>query len=98
MRELLQRHQNLFMSVKSDDSGTRYTDPFGPEGQVKPGWIAMLRAFAHRFVIGSDQFFDQEPERMERTRKFVDGLPPDMARLVATENVKHIYRLATSSH
>jgi predicted TIM-barrel fold metal-dependent hydrolase len=98
MRELLQRHPNLYMSVKSDHSGARFTDPFGPDGQVKPGWIAMLGAFADRFVIGSDQFFDQGPERMERGRKLVDGLPPDLARLVATENVRHIYRLATSSH
>jgi predicted TIM-barrel fold metal-dependent hydrolase len=96
MRGLLQRHPNLYMSVKSDRGGTRLTDPFGPEGQVKPGWIAMVRDFPDRFVIGSDQFFDQEPERIEHARKFVDGLPPDLARPVATENVKRIYRLAAA--
>jgi predicted TIM-barrel fold metal-dependent hydrolase len=96
MRALLRRHANLYMSVKSDRAGTRSTDPFGPDGQVKPDWIEMLRAFPDRFVIGSDQFFDQGPERIERGRKFIDGLPPDLARGVALENVKHLYRLPTA--
>jgi len=94
MRSLLQRHPNLYMTIKIDHSGSKQNSPFGPDGEVKPGWIAMLRAFSDRFMIGSDQFFDQEPERIEKARKFVDALPPDLSRRVASENVKHIYRLA----
>jgi hypothetical protein len=92
MRSLLGAHRKLFMSVKSDPAGTPATAPFMPGGGLKPGWLAMLRAFPDRFVVGSDQFYDSPPIRSERARKFVDFLPPDLARAIAYENVRHIYR------
>lgn len=95
MRSLLERHTNLFMTVKSDHAGTPRNAPFLPDGTVKPAWIAMMRAFPDRFVIGSDQFYDEGPERIERARKFINGLPPDLARLVASENVRRVYRFAS---
>jgi predicted TIM-barrel fold metal-dependent hydrolase len=96
MRQLLGRHPNLFMTVKSDQHGTRMTSPFLPGFALKPGWLAMLRAFPDRFAVGSDQFFDQvdqDPTRIERARKLVDALPPDLAQSVGRENVRRIYRL-----
>jgi len=96
MRELLRRHANLFMTIKSDQHGSTMTSPFLPGFSLKPGWLAMLRAFPDRFAVGSDQFFDtvdQDATRVERSRKLVDALPPDLARLVGRENVSHIYRL-----
>ncbi|HBA39007.1 MAG TPA: 5-oxo-L-prolinase, partial [Deltaproteobacteria bacterium] len=56
-------------------------------------WLALLKDFSGRFVIGSDQFFDEGTERLARARRFIDALPPDLARLVARENAKQIYRL-----
>ena len=94
MRALLQRHPNLYMSVKSDPAGTPATAPFKAGGGLKPGWIAMLQAFPDRFVVGSDQFYDQaEVIRTHRARAFVDALPANLARKITSENVKHIYRL-----
>ena len=93
MRSLLERHANLYMSVKIDSSGFPGTRPMG-EGGVRPGWIAMLRAFPDRFVIGSDQFFGEDMERLERARSFIDALPPDLAELVARENALRLYRLS----
>ena len=93
MRSLLERHPNLYMSLKSDETGMQRTSPFGLGGEIKPGWVALLRDFPNRFVIGSDQFFDVNPQRIYGARKIVDALPPDLARLVASENVKHIYHL-----
>jgi len=85
MRSLLKKHPNLYMSVKLDESGSRRTWPFGPKGGLKPGWLAMLRDFSDRFVIGSDQFFDEGTERLTLARKFVDALPPEVARVVGSE-------------
>jgi len=93
MRSLLAKNPNLYMSIKLDMSGFRVTSPFGPEDRLKPGWLMMLRAFPDRFVIGSDQFFDEGTERLSLARKFVDELPPEMARAVASENARRIYRL-----
>jgi hypothetical protein len=53
----------------------------------------MLRAFPDRFVIGSDQFFGENPERLERAREFIDALPPDLAQRVGRENALRLYRL-----
>ena len=93
MRSLLMRHPNLYMSLKLGESGFRLTSPLNVEGKIKPGWLMMLRYFPGRFVIGSDEFFDEGPERLALARKFVDALPPELARGVASENARRIYRL-----
>jgi predicted TIM-barrel fold metal-dependent hydrolase len=93
MRSLLGRHPNLYMSIKIDSSGFPGTNPMGEDG-IRPGWIAMLRAFPDRFVIGSDQFLGDDTERLERARRFIDELPADLAGLVAHDNALHLYRLA----
>jgi hypothetical protein len=86
------------MSVKSDPSGTPATAPFMRDGGLKPGWLAMLQAFPDRFVVGSDQFYDSPPICTERAGKFVDILPPDLARVIAYDNVRRSYQLAAASH
>lgn len=94
MRSLMERHPNLFMSVKIDRGGLPMHSPFRPDGSLKPPWIGMLLAFRERFVVGSDQFYDQGSGRSEHARAFVDALPAEAASLIAGENVKRIYRLA----
>jgi predicted TIM-barrel fold metal-dependent hydrolase len=97
MRSLLGKHPNLYMSVKLDESGSQRTWPFGPDDGLKPGWLTMVRDFKDRFLIGSDQFFDDSTERLSLARKFVDTLPPEVARLIANENPKRIYRFAATT-
>jgi predicted TIM-barrel fold metal-dependent hydrolase len=94
MRGLLERHANLFMSIKYDHSGARDTAPFFPQGgDIRPGWVALLRDYPDRFMIGSDQFIGDDTERFESSRHLVDALPHDLAQRVASDNAKHIYRL-----
>ena len=93
MRSLLTKHPNLYMSVKLDPNAPRRTSPFGSDGTVRPDWLSLLREFADRFLIGSDQFFDEGTERLSLARKFVDALPPDVVIRIARENAKHVYRL-----
>ena len=92
MRSLLDRHPNLYMSIKIDSAGFPGIKPMG-QGGVRPGWLAMLRTFPDRFVIGSDLFFGENTERLERAREFIDALPPDLAQLVGRENALRLYRL-----
>ena len=95
MRRLLTQHDNLVMSIKYDGSGSKLTAPFFPEsGDLRPGWIAMLRDFPQRFMIGSDQFIGEPTERLESARRLIDALPPDLKPAVARENARRIYRLA----
>jgi hypothetical protein len=94
MRGLLERHANLSMSIKYDHAGARETAPFSPQGgDIRPGWLAMLRDYPDRFMIGSDQFFGDDTERLAGARGLVDALPSELARRVAGENAKHVYRL-----
>lgn len=97
MRSLLDKHPNLYMSVKLDESGSRQTFPFNSDGGFRPDWLVMVRDFPNRLVIGSDQFFDEGVERLTLARKFIDSLPPEVARMVANENAKRIYRLDSKS-
>jgi len=93
MRSLLERHPNLYMSIKVDPSGTQHTSPLTPDGLLRPEWVALLRAFPDRFMIGSDQFLDEGTERLALARRLVDALPTDIARLVASENARRIFRV-----
>ncbi len=94
MRRLLRSHPNLVMSLKSDGSGARRTAPLTEQSTLRPEWLALLRQFPDRFVIGSDQFFDEAMGRLPMARQIVDALPPDIARQVAVENARRIYRLS----
>jgi predicted TIM-barrel fold metal-dependent hydrolase len=97
MRSLLGKHLNLYMSIKLDPRGPQRTSPFTPDGGLSPDWVALLRDFPDRFIIGSDQFFEEGNERLALARRLVDALPADIARFVASENAKRIYRLDAKS-
>lgn len=106
VRELLGRHPNLALSV-------RPTAPFPgsmvhPKGAINDDWIAVLRDYPDRFVIGSDSFvvakaytgaeapriFEQRAEIQRRgIRRLLSHLPAELARRIGYENAERIYRL-----
>ena len=92
MRRLLMENPNLYMSIKIDP-GPRPNRPLDKSDAAEMRWVELLQDFPERFIIGSDQFFDEGTDRLALARKFVDALPPDVARLVAQENAKSIYRI-----
>lgn len=106
VRELLGRHSNLALSI-------RPTGPFPGamvpmKGAINDDWIAVLRDFPDRFVIGSDNFvvatrytgpdapriFAQRAEIQRRgIRRLLSHLPADLARRIGYENAERLYRL-----
>lgn len=106
VRELLSRHSNLALSI-------RPTAPFPgsmvhPKGAINDNWIAVVRDFPDRFVIGSDSFvvakaytgaeaprvFGQRSEIQRRgIRRLLSYLPEDLAKRVGYENAIRLYRL-----
>lgn len=97
--ELLARHPNLYMSLKvGPDSGPE-NRPVARERGLRPEWRELIRAFPDRFVIGSDQFYVSPrstarfPRHPEATIGILAGLPPDVARMVAHENARRIFKL-----
>lgn len=104
-RRLLAAHPNLFMSIKLDRSALEQSRPVDGSRRIKPEWIALLREFPDRFVIGSDAFFNAENNlrhsegdgSLSDARDFVDALPDDLRRPIAYANAIRIYRLDKSS-
>lgn len=100
LRRLLRAHPNLCLSIKIDTTGLAAHSPLDEQGEVRKEWLALLRDFPDRFVIGSDQMH-QSPSVHGRPRMHeLDGpaallakLPADLARKIGRENAERIYRL-----
>jgi predicted TIM-barrel fold metal-dependent hydrolase len=100
-RELLGRHANLFMSLRPGPGGPHPTFALDPQGALKPEWLALLRDFPDRFVLGSDQFHPPfasarrtPAEGYDNLRRLIEQLPPALARTIAHENAERLYGLA----
>ncbi len=80
------------------DSGPK-NRPLARERGLRPEWLELIQAFPDRFVIGSDQFYvtprsDRRfPRHPEATTGILAGLTPDLARKVAYESARRIFKL-----
>ena len=107
-RTLLQKYPNLHMSLRMAPGRAPENHPLTREGEIRPQWLRLLLDFPDRFVIGGDQFiaslsvrgegpgltFSQRaPITRERTRTFLERLPPDLYRKIAYENAIRLYGL-----
>ena len=107
-RRLLARHANLYMSLRMMPGRVPGNHPLTPAGTIKPEWLRLLGDFPDRFVIGADQFILSPrvqgagpgitfsriaPRVRDRTRTFLEALPTDLARRIASANAIRIYRL-----
>lgn len=105
-REMLGRHPNLAFSIRP-----LYNSPsalVNPRGGVNKEWVAVLRDFPDRFVIGTDSFivahnysgpdapksFAPKAEKQRNAVKILlDSLPEPLARRIAYENAERLYKL-----
>jgi len=109
MRQLLQRHPNLYMSIKIQRSLHPENAPLNEKGEIRSEWMDLLRSFPDRFLIGSDIFYGVAGEVARGTTTgglqlgeepiwvFLKKLPPDLARKIAYENVVRIYSMKMNS-
>lgn len=99
-RRLLAAHPNVYMSIKLAPRESGNT-AFGILGGVKPEWIALLREFPDRFVIGTDSFY-APPQGMTSfdprpVWDFLLGLPTDLRERVASGNARRLYGLGAET-
>lgn len=107
-RRLLEKHPNLYMSLRMGPGRAPENHPLTRSNEIRPGWLRLLQNFPDRFVIGGDQFlarpslkgggpgmiFSQRaPMIRERTKAFLSALPADLSRKIAMENAMRLYRL-----
>jgi len=71
---LMERHSNLYMSLRPIPALAAANNPFGlqfqnllltPEG-IDPNWLALLQKHSDRFVMGGDTFFVSSSVNTER--------------------------------
>lgn len=101
MRGLLERHPNLYMSIRMVAAGPLPLTPLDTEGKIRGEWRQMLEDFKGRFFFQTDRFYRLgEPlmafgptDGFNLTRRVLDQLPEDVARALAFENVQRVYRL-----
>ncbi len=106
-RKLLEKHPNLYMSIRMGLARAPWNHPLDPAGQVKPEWLQLLNDFPDRFVIGGDQFFASAAAgygpgtifaqraglMRQRINMFLAALPEALARKIASENATRIYKI-----
>jgi len=106
-RNLLEKHPNLYMSLRMAPARAPQNHPLTPDGQVKSEWLQLLSDFSDRFVIGGDQFFAGGGIRQgpgtnfaqrargirQRTNMFLAALPESLARKIGYENAMRLYKL-----
>lgn len=100
LRRLLKAHPNLSLGLKLPSSLHPENGPAASDGSLRPEWLKLLREFPARFVIGADEFLTppgaakQFPRSAIKTWQFVARWPADLAKQVACENPKRVYRLS----
>ncbi len=100
-RELLSRNPNLFMSLRLGATAPQPFTALGPDKKLKPIWLALLRDFPDRFVIGTDFFHSPgtgsqrgpNEETLENYRATLAQMPSELAEAIAHGNAEKIYRL-----
>lgn len=99
-RDLLKRHPNLYMSFRLQQGGMRPEAALSRTGDLKSDWISLIEEFPERFVVGSDTFYSDGSSRRGgndagrlNLHRLLTQLPPEVARMVAQENVHRIYRM-----
>ena len=104
-RRLLSTHPNLYMSLKISPKGGHLKNAVltkGVSGDINEEWLAVIKEFPDRFVVGSDSFFAElgargrAPGGMTQFRGphiafFLRKLPPELAQKIGTDNVIAIY-------
>lgn len=100
VREMLAAHPNLYMSFRINRTGPRNTMAMDESDRLKPGWMALIREFPDRFMLGSDVFYARQGlgpgssvEGLDRMRALVGQLPRPLARRVAFGNAQRLYKL-----
>ncbi len=99
-QELLQRHDNLHMSVKVAVDSPVETRVADEDGLLREEWLALFETYPDRFMLGADQFFvspamdRQFPPSFEQTHAILEQLPEALRAPIAYENAQRLLRLA----
>lgn len=107
---LMDRHANLFVSLRVHGERSPMQNKMLAGGTLEPAWRDLLVRRADRFMIGTDSFYaganiqgggpgptfaQHNTPKLKATIHFLSLLPPEVAGNVAHKNAVRVYRLAT---
>lgn len=94
LSRLLEAYPNLYIDL-SWSMLTPYL--LDDAGQPRPEWVALVKRFPERFMVGSDVVgrFNKLGKEMRRFDPFLDALPEDVAQKVARDNFLAVLPKAT---
>ena len=107
-RRLLDKHQNLYMSLRMGPGHAPQNFPMSQDRQLRLSWLKLFQDYPSRFVIGSDNFIASSafqgqgvaatlaknvPVTRELIPVFLSTLPPELAQKIASENAMSLYKL-----
>jgi len=108
LRGLMSKHPNLHLSLRIEvrpgqvgSRGVPMPNRIVDEaGNIRPEWLALIREFSDRVMIGSDEFvgpsggLTTEPHAsFQTTWNMLERLPEDLRKKVGGENAARVYRL-----
>ena len=101
IRKLLDQNPNLYTSIRVNNTGQAPVIPLDESGRLKDEWMKLISDYRDRFFLQSDIFYQIPPPLIGRgprqslalARQLLSQLPEDVARLVAYENAKRVYKL-----
>lgn len=89
VQTMLEKHDNLWA-----DLAFRSEHAYGNE--VDPDWEALFKAFPDRFMVGTDTYTPERwyfvSEHASWNRKWMSGLPDDLAKAIAHGNAEALLR------
>ncbi len=108
-QQMLEKHPNLYMSLRPSAGGSGGRGPRAQQaGPISAEWMAVVEKYADRFVIGSDSFLVADSAKMvgaarifsarsadvrRRVQEMLQSFKPDVARKVGYENAERLYKL-----
>ena len=99
--DLLQRYNNLYMSIRLTRGAPRPSAAMDTSGQLKNEWKQLFTRFPDRFVFGSESMYGSTMSskfnhQFALYQKLLAQLPSTVAVKIASENALTIYPLTAS--
>jgi len=99
--KMMAKHPNLYMSFKISLNDSKAENvPIEKGVGLKEDWIALIKKYPDRFIIGADQFYLSPQMKgrigqpsVDSTNRFFNQLPPDLAKKVGTENALKLFNI-----
>ncbi len=99
IRRLMERHSNLMMSLNVlPQFPFQQNLPLRTSGGIKKDWLQLIKDYPDRFLIGSDQFYNNPCPTCARvdfvgpSLRWLQLLPSDIAKKIAIENPQRIFK------